>query len=252
MLRYLFCFIALTASTAFAQVEAIIKGPDQVKIGDLVILNATDAIGDNHKWVADPRTVGKFFEVADQKLLFFAIGTDGEYTFQLIVADKNANIDQVSHRVIVGTGKPVPDDPKLPPPPEDYVSQFTKDVLSWSKDVGDSEGAQALALVYRQSAESVSAGTLDVSNTLAAVGQASDTALMLSTNPTKWNKFRNRVGDEATLRMQKGILSSTRQMSQFLAEVVNGLEASAAGSITLEFGKILAITVSTTQAIKGE
>jgi hypothetical protein len=257
MIKNLFVVFALIVSPAFGQVEAIIKGPDSVKIGDLVILNATDAIGANHKWVADPRTKDKVFEVADQKLLFFAIGTPGTYTFQLIVADTSANIDETKHSVIVESNTPSPpdvddDNDNKDPLPPDTISAFTKEVTEWSRTVNDPDGAQALALVYRQSAESVHANTLIVSNALAAVRQASDSALSLSTIPTKWDVFRDKVGKEATLRTQKGILSSPRQMRDFLVEVMTGLELSASGSTTLEFGKILAITVSTTEAIKGK
>ena len=242
----------LMVSPAYGQVEAIIKGPDTVNIGDLVILNASDSLGDNHKWVADARTVGKYFEVPDQKMLFFAIGTPGEYKFQLIVADKNANIDETVHSVIVGPMIPIPDDVPVPPKPPVDPNDFSAKVKEWASEVNDPNGAQALALVYRQSAESISANTLNAANALVAVRAASDSALLLSTNPVPWDKFREKISAEATLRTQKGILSSPRQMAQFFAEITNGLESSAAGAVTLEFGKILAITVSTTNAIKAK
>lgn len=239
-------------ATAYGQVEAIIKGPESVNIGDLVILNASDSLGDNHKWVADPRVTGKFFEVPNQKMLFFAFGTPGEYTFQLIMADKSANIDHIMHSVTVISSGPPPDVvPDTPTPPVD-INDFSQKVANWAKEINDSDGAQALALVYRQTAESITDGTLAVSNALVSVKIASDAALNISSESAKWDAVRVKIGDEAILRTQKGILSSPRQMAQFFAEITNGLERSAAGSTTLEFGKILAITVETTNAIKAK
>jgi hypothetical protein len=252
MLSKVLCVFLMMTATAFGQVEAIIKGPESVNIGDLVILNASDSVGANHKWVADTRVTGKFFEVPNQKMLFFAFGTPGEYKFQLIVTDTQANIDQTVHYVTILPSLSPPEIvPDVPQPPRD-INDFSQKVTTWAKEVNDTDGAQALALVYRQSAESITDGTLNVSNALATVRVASDGALRISSNTEGWNAVRERISQEATLRTQKGILGSARQMAQFFAEITNGLEMSAAGSTTLEFGKILAITVETTNAIKAK
>lgn len=252
MLSKVLCVFLLMPMPAYGQVEAIIKGPDSVNIGDLVILNAESSLGDNHKWVADERVTGKYFEVPNQKMLFFAFGIPGEYKFQLIVADKNANIDQITHSVtVISSDSPPGNVPEVPIPPVD-VNDFSQKVTDWATEVEDTDGAQALALVYRQSAEAITNGTLSVPKAITSVKTASDAALTISSDPVKWEAVRTKIGDEATLRTQKGILSSPRQTAQFFAEVTNGLERAAAGSTTLEFGKILAITVETTNAIKAE
>ena len=106
--------LLLVPFQGFAEVVAIIKAPTQVNVGDLVVLDSSDSKGDNQKWVIDPRAEGRYLEL--EKRIVFAIGTPGVYQFQLIVADKEANIDQVKHDIQVGSiTTPIP--PPINPPP---------------------------------------------------------------------------------------------------------------------------------------
>lgn len=115
-----FALLVLLSSVCFGQVKSEIISPEQVNPGDLVILDSSSSIGDNRLWVVDPRVEGKYLTFENK--LVFAIGTPGSYSFQLIVADTTAAIDQTTKTIIVGkvTDPPTPDptpDPTDPPAP---------------------------------------------------------------------------------------------------------------------------------------
>lgn len=115
MIKYLLTFFLLLPSLALAEVTAVINAPDKVNIGDLVVLDSSESKGDNKLWVIDPKAEGRYLKLEHQ--IVFAIGTPGVYEFQLIVADKEANIGQVKHRVTVGPPVVIPPTPTPTDPP---------------------------------------------------------------------------------------------------------------------------------------
>lgn len=116
--KTLFCLLCVVTVAAYAEVNAVIEAPKSANIGDLVVIDSTKAVGDNKLWVVDPRLTGKYLQFGDQ--IVFASGTPGNYKFQLIVADKEAAIDQTTHEVQVGSGNPpTQPDPPTDPKPED-------------------------------------------------------------------------------------------------------------------------------------
>lgn len=147
MHKFLFAFLLLLPSISQAEVVAIIKAPTQVNVGDLVVLDSSDSIGDNQKWVIDSRAEGRYLEL--EKRIVFAIGTPGVYSFQLIVADTSAAIDQTKHNVTVGNPTtPPPVDPPTPPPIKPPLPPTDTSVLDAVKaattTVNDPQTAQAL------------------------------------------------------------------------------------------------------------
>lgn len=114
MNKLLLALLLLIPTTALGQVKAVINAPTESNLGDLVILDSTASVGDNRLWVTDEQVAGRYL-IIDERIVF-AIGTPGDYTFQLIVADTNAEIDQVTHTVQVGRGQPPPDPPTDPDP----------------------------------------------------------------------------------------------------------------------------------------
>jgi hypothetical protein len=116
MMRFILLgLLALMTTTAWCEVKAVINAPEQVNAGDLVILDSSQSVGANRIWVTDKSIDGRWVSIEDGKRVFFAIGTPGVYTFQLIVADTDASIAQVKHNVRVGNSIPVP---PVPPPVE--------------------------------------------------------------------------------------------------------------------------------------
>jgi len=119
-MRLILILLLLLPSLAAAQPKAVIDAPATVNVGDLVILDGGKSVGDNHLWVVDERAKGRFLEIPTDRRIVFAIGTPGRYSFQLIMADTSAAIDQAIHFVSVGgVGLPPtePDPPVVDPPP---------------------------------------------------------------------------------------------------------------------------------------
>jgi len=115
-MRFLFAILLLIPSLAYSQPLAVIDAPSTVNIGDLVIIDGGKSVGDNHLWVIDERAQGRFLEIPVDRRVVFAIGTPGRYSFQLIVADKQAGISQAVHFIQVG-GVTLPPMPPTPVPP---------------------------------------------------------------------------------------------------------------------------------------
>ncbi len=108
------CF--LCSATARAEVKAVLTGPEEAEAGDLVVIDATGSIGDGFKFRVDERLVGRVFAI-DRRVIF-ATRTPGLYQFQVIVADREARIDEVTLAVKVGEiPPPTPPEPPKPPPP---------------------------------------------------------------------------------------------------------------------------------------
>lgn len=151
MYKLLLTLLVLFPSTVYAEVKAVIKAPLEVNIGDLVILDSSESIGANQLWVIDPRAAGRYLELDNR--VVFAIGTPGIYSFQLIVADTDASIDQVKHEVKVGnvSAPPIPPTDPAPPtdPPTDPVpppanKSVLKAVQAATKFIDDPTTATAL------------------------------------------------------------------------------------------------------------
>jgi len=98
----------------FAQTKAIIKGPTEVLAGTLLFLSHEDAVGDNKVWIIPEELKSSSASCASN--IFFSIPTPGTYSFGLIVADKNANIEYAFHKVVVKSLTPPPTTPIITPP----------------------------------------------------------------------------------------------------------------------------------------
>lgn len=142
-----------------------------------------------------------------------------------------------------GTPEPNPDQPR---PPDNALTTEIRDL---AKAVGDGAGAQALALVYTQASEAVADGIVQPDSVMDAIRKASDNALGLTGSAIKWDPFRNRLSSIATERLQRGELSTPKQMSEFLKCIALGLELAADGSNALEFSVIIQVSTGTNNAL---
>jgi hypothetical protein len=197
--------------------EAIIRAPEQVNIGDLVILDGRSSVGDNFLWVPDDRAVGRFIEFDNQ--LVFAIGTPGTYKFQLIAANTQAQISQVTHSVRIGPNVPGPDpkpDPDPDPKPDPQPSKLLDAVRDATRAVDDPTTAAALRAAFLALSRDVSSEAL-----AQAANEARDTVLLKRSGPsqskdwvTLWRK-----------PVQDVLNEDTRPFSQKLDDIIKGLEA---------------------------
>jgi len=141
-----------------------------------------------------------------------------------------------------------PDSPPgtQPPQPDNALSVEIRDL---AKTIGDGAGAQALALVYTQSAGAVADKLVPVSSAFDSIRKASDNALGLLGTALKWDPLRTRLSDIVTERTQKGELSTPQQLSDFLKAVAIGLELAADGSNALDFSMVIRISTGTNAAL---
>lgn len=121
MARSLILWLMLV-SVCYGQPKAVIDGPTSGATGDLVVLDGSKSVGDGHKWVMPTglQTLGCDVATGVGQIAF-ASGRPGQFTFTLIVADKTAAIDYVTHTVTIGSGGPVdpgPIDPTPTPVPD--------------------------------------------------------------------------------------------------------------------------------------
>lgn len=151
--------ISLLCSLASGDVSAVINGPKEARVGDLVVLSGRDSVGDNVKWVQPQRI--QTLLCGDGLDLAFATGTPGTYSFILIVADKEADIDYVQHTVVVrgGVTDPDPDpnpdpdpDPTPPPPSLDELRKISQEAAG---RLNDSETSTGLAAAIRMAVDSL-------------------------------------------------------------------------------------------------
>jgi hypothetical protein len=129
MLR-VFLLVALLAVPSRADVRAVIDGPATGNPGDLIVLSGVNSVGDGHLWIIPEGLQTLACGNAGPGQLAFASGRAGSYTFGLIVADKEAAIDYVTHTVKIGGSLPQPpptepDQPDLPIPDPDEPGQPT-------------------------------------------------------------------------------------------------------------------------------
>ena len=210
-MRIVLLLLSLVCSTSQAEVLAIIKAPTQVNVGDLVVLDSSDSLGDNQKWVIDSRAEGRYLEL--EKRIVFAIGTPGVYSFQLIVADTSAAIDQTKHDVTVGTPTgPVPPTPPPTPPAPPTDTSVLDAVKAATRSVNDPQTAQALRQALISLPEKTpGAVQMKIAEVLLTRSPASQKIDWLSL----WRKPVNDAIDKAQMPYDKAI-----------EQIIKGLETS--------------------------
>ena len=119
-LRWFALAAIFCCTTTLADVRAIIDGPTSGNAGDLVVLDGSKSVGDGWKWLLPEGLQTLSCGATDSPgQVAFAVGKPGRYTFALILADKEAAIDYVSHTVVIGGSLPDPTpDPDPTPNPD--------------------------------------------------------------------------------------------------------------------------------------
>lgn len=230
-MRSLFVLLALlVVSTAQAAVDAVIQGPAEAFVGDLVVLNCGASVGDNKVWIVDPAAVGKTIECADT--LAFAVGTPGRYEFTLVVADKEADIDFDRFVVVVNPQGSTPG-PVDPPPIGDPPVTPPADVAAFialSRDkaaaLGDNFTALALADALRVVITGSAANPLP--DARAAVAAAFEATMLGRTGASRdkdWLRGWRMPINEA---IDKAVPTTTAHYLAIVSAVEQGLRPSSA------------------------
>jgi len=153
MIRFALVWILL-CSSVFGQASAVIEGPTKALPGELVVLNSSKSVGDNHKWITpEGISTAQAGCTAIDSQIFFATPRPGSYTFILVVSDKTAAIEFARHTVVID-GKPIdpptdPTDPVDPPPVSDFAKLFELSKEN-SLKLNDAATRTALAVSLRR------------------------------------------------------------------------------------------------------
>lgn len=139
------------AATAAAQPpRAVITGPTQSRLGDLVILDASQSSGSSYAWalIGSDKT---YLPVDGGLRVVFATGTAGEYTFALVAAGTNANggaaVDVALWKIAVVDDRPKPPpDPKPDVPPDPIEGRLSVIVLREQSTLTADQAATLLQL----------------------------------------------------------------------------------------------------------
>jgi hypothetical protein len=149
MMRTAMLWLFLCGSV-FGQVSAVIEGPEKALPGELVVLNSSKSVGDNHKWITpEGISTAQAGCTAIDSQIFFATPRPGSYTFLLIVTDKTAAIEYARHTVVIGNPIAPEPPPELPTNPGDFakLTQLSKENAT---RLNDSQTKAALAKSLRQ------------------------------------------------------------------------------------------------------
>lgn len=206
------------AALAWGDVNAVINAPEQVNTGDLVILDSSQSVGVNRMWVTDKAIDGRWVSIEDGKRVFFAIGTPGVYTFQLIVADMEANIAQIKHDVRVGNAIPVPPTPGPPPvdPPVDPAPPIV------DRAVFKAVRASTQYLNDPATAAAIREAILSLPEKVPATVQTAIAGVLLNRKDQKKDWFNH-----WRVPVNKAIDSASLPYAEVVKQIIEGLEATA-------------------------
>lgn len=127
----LFLLFTIATNVALAQPKAVIDGPKSGATGDLIVLDGSQSVGDGHLWVLPANLQTLACGDVGPGQIAFASGKAGVYTFALIVADKTAAIDHVTHTVAIGGAiEPEPVDPPDEPTPAPELEKLSYESAS--------------------------------------------------------------------------------------------------------------------------
>lgn len=149
---------------------------------------------------------------------------------------------------LTGGELPGPDVPEEPDGPAVDLELVAK-AKAWALEVGDPQGAQAIAAVYAHIRGALSDGTLTVANVNAPLKQATDSALEVINSGKEWSTFRDKLTTEFTEAAQRGNLSTAKQMGKALWSIQHGAELAADGSASISMDTIVEIARRTNLAI---
>lgn len=218
-MRSLALFLALLCSPCFAEVKAVIDGPEKAAIGEMVVLSAANAVGDNIKWITPQKLQ---FVSCNEREIFFSLGQgrEGVYRFALIVADTEANIDYVEKLIVIGQpdspGEPPVDPPDQPTPPSGEVERVRQLSLNQARQLADPATAKRLSDAIQAQAD--------------AIKRMCD-AQQCPTLDSAKSMMVTQIG--VALSQRKGI-SLTKDWRSLWREPINDLLKSSAGSKNLQ------------------
>lgn len=156
--------------------------------------------------------------------------TDKGYQVMTVGADGNAVLAPAQVVDLRGTS------PTPTPPPTGTLSPTATRVKDLAAAVNDPEGAQALAVVYREVGRAAAGGKMTREQVMTALRMASDDVLNATKTSAKWAAWRASVSTMIT----ESEVAGPVDYSAFCVEVAKGLEASSPqGALTPELLQLI-------------
>jgi hypothetical protein len=132
MYNFIVSFVCslLLCCSSFAQITAVIDGPETAAPGDLVVLSGSNSIGEGFRWITPDNLQTISVGCNNDKEIAFATSKPGKYEFILTVAGKynETIVIEYDKHVVTVTGTP-PVDPPVDPPTGnfDYLTKVSSD-----------------------------------------------------------------------------------------------------------------------------
>lgn len=232
--------VSQRTSTPYKAPVAIIQGPTEAKVGDLIILDSSPSQGDAFAWVSvDTQNC---IEWPDGKKLIFATGTAGTYNFLLAAfswEDGKVTTSIARHSVDVGSlpGPPTPPPPgpgpgPQPPPDPDPVPlpdgryKLAASAWTWANSLPASAKAKAEAVAngFDAVAAQIAAGVIqDMHKAAEAMSAANNNAM--GSERQNWTPFLQALDARLSELWDKKELVNVSDMADAFREVAIGLRA---------------------------
>lgn len=205
-----------------AKAEVVINAPDRIKVGDLIVVDLSDSIGDGFDYEVIPEPPGlKVFD--NGKTLVCGTGDENTKYLFIISCALEGDSDIKTHTVTV-YGAPQPGPP--PNPGENMVEKVT----SWCQDV-DSPSKRDDALKLAQSFSSVAVIIeQDTFSSASELVKATSTSNRdaLNGNLEYWTPLLDALMNELKAMAAAGKLPDVKSHAKVWREVANGLREYAA------------------------
>lgn len=183
-MRSVLCWLFLTSIVVGQDAVAVITGPTEANVGDLIILSSKGSEGDGFIWklVNSNKT---FLAFDDGENCVFASGDRGEFIFVLAVsksADVGTTVDLAVQKIVVGGGNPNPGPGPNPNPNPDPDNPVPPSPVNPEPNLSgvSKEAFEAMKLVSADSAE--------INKVINNLRSVSSKAAGLSWNATQINK----------------------------------------------------------------
>lgn len=227
MLKQTLALILLWPAVLFGQANAVIDGPDQVKPGDLVVLDGSESLADDREWIL-VNSDKQFLSFEHDQKLVFASGTPGEYVFILAVSLSDANGSAVSvaqHVVTVGKPDPGPDDPDDPDEPDLTDIGLAAKAAVERGDTRPSERSQISKAFQALAGKAAGLASMTVEQIAGEASRSVKAVLLTPSDQQRWAPFR----DWFAKTMQAEV-TDRETVIRLLDEVAAGIEAARDGT----------------------
>ena len=196
LVTLLFALLVFSASAMADGPKAVISGPTGGVPGDIILLDASDSVGDFFVWKISPELPSgrqTLVVVADNGKKAIIASVPGRYEVWLAVGSKDG-VDLLRYIVTISGGNP----DTVPQPNPRPVPQFPDSRLGVSQKVYDAvkavpnaqEEAQGLAKSFRGIVAQISAGTLSgKASIMGAIKAANDQVLNTPEKMARWAPF---------------------------------------------------------------